>query len=403
MNDARFLLTLLICPQKKLSTDLMPLIAKALPLAPIHTMQGYPDRRQLADQLRTFAARLCFLEFHAGSNDGFQTLETLHALSPGLPVVALLSSNDPELVLKCLRQGTTDFLIAPVTSEQVDACLARVMRQIQSVNSQDVKPGRIVAVTAAKAAAGATTVAVNLAWQCKKRLGKTLLADLDPLAGTISFLLKLKSSYSFLDVIQRYDHLDADLWTTMVNNCQGVDVLLAPETLVDSSELTSATPVLEYARTHYEALVLDLSTTPGDWTLSAARACDDLLVVATNELPSLHSAQRILGWYKAMGVEPEKIKLVINRYTKGVGLELERIPEALGGHEVFAVIPSDPESVGKSLMEAKPVPPGTAFGKAMAKLAGELLPDEAAAPAAKTPKRQATGLGGLISSMFSKA
>ena len=48
----------------------------------------------------------------------------------------------------------------------------------------------------AKGAAGATTIACNLAYQCK-RLGasKILLADLDPLTGTVSFVLKLKSTY----------------------------------------------------------------------------------------------------------------------------------------------------------------------------------------------------------------
>ena len=50
----------------------------------------------------------------------------------------------------------------------------------------------------AKGACGATTIACNLAFQWK-RLGakKILLADLDPLTGTLSFLLKIKSIYSF--------------------------------------------------------------------------------------------------------------------------------------------------------------------------------------------------------------
>ena len=41
---------------------------------------------------------------------------------------------------------------------------------------------------------------------------QVLLADLDPLTGTLSFLLKIKSIYSFLDALQRAHELDADLW-----------------------------------------------------------------------------------------------------------------------------------------------------------------------------------------------
>src|SRR5260370_887867 len=89
------------------------------------------------------------------------------------------------------------------------------------------EPAKVVAVMPAKGACGATTVACNLAFQWKKLSGqRVLLADLDPLAGTLSFLLKIKSTYSFLDVLQRAHELDADLWNHMVVPVQGVDVLL---------------------------------------------------------------------------------------------------------------------------------------------------------------------------------
>ncbi len=60
-------------------------------------------------------------------------------------------------------------------------------------------------------------MACNLAFQWKRHGAKRiLLADLDMLAGTMSFLLKIKSTYSFLDVSQRAHELDADLWNAMV-------------------------------------------------------------------------------------------------------------------------------------------------------------------------------------------
>ena len=104
----------------------------------------------------------------------------------------------------------------------------------------------------AKGGAGATTIACNLAYQCK-RLGaeRILLADMDPLTGTVSFLLKLKSTYSFMDVLNREDSLEADLWKQMTTAVQGVDVLLAPESLVDpNAELSTAAPIVEFAQDH---------------------------------------------------------------------------------------------------------------------------------------------------------
>ena len=85
-------------------------------------------------------------------------------------------------------------------------------------------------VMPAKGACGASTIACNLAFQWKRHGAKrVLLADLDPLTGTMSFLLKIKSIYSFVDVLMRGGELDHDLWNSMVTHVQGIDVLLAPE------------------------------------------------------------------------------------------------------------------------------------------------------------------------------
>ena len=46
----------------------------------------------------------------------------------GVQVLALLSGNDPDLILRCLRAGAIDFLIQPFTAEQFEAALAKVAR-----------------------------------------------------------------------------------------------------------------------------------------------------------------------------------------------------------------------------------------------------------------------------------
>src|ERR1043166_9442784 len=157
---------------------------------------------------------------------------------------------------------------------------------------------KIYAAMPAKGACGATTIACNLAFQWK-RLGakKILLADLDPLTGTLSFLLKIKSIYSFLDTLQRAHELDDDLWNAMVTPVQGVDVLLAPEIMVEATQdLRDPTPILDYARHIYDVIVLDTSTVYGDWNLNQARQANELLLVTTNELPALQAAQRALSY-----------------------------------------------------------------------------------------------------------
>ena len=75
---------------------------------------------------------------------------------------------------------------------------------------------------------------------------------------------------------------------------------------------------------------------------------NELLLVTTNELPALQAAQRALSYLDTNRVGRWKIRLVVNRYLRDVGLSREVIGTALHA-EVFETLPSDYEAVQKSL------------------------------------------------------
>ena len=152
----------------------------------------------------------------------------------------------------------------------------------------------------------------------------------------------------------------------------GVDVLLAPEMMPDNpQEPKDPTPILDFARHFYDVIILDAASVYGDWNLTQARQANELLLVTTNELPSLQAAQRALSYLDANRIGRWKIRLLVNRYHRDVGLNREVIGTALHT-EVFESVPSDYEAVQKSLMEGKPVPSATPFGKSLAQLAEKL-------------------------------
>jgi pilus assembly protein CpaE len=361
-----------ISPNSRMVRELAPLLESHLVGSSINFVSSYPSPRDIAGTLGGTSPQLVFLDLASDPERALQLLAEMVRLGSPVQVLALLPGNDPDLMLRCLRSGAADFLLEPFTAEQLETVLAKIAR-MQPAAEAGSDTARIIAVMPAKGASGATTIACNLAFYWK-RMGanRVLLADLDPLTGTLSFLLKIKSVFSFLDALQRAHELDADLWRAMVTTVNGVDVLLAPELITENPpELNDPSPILEYARHAYDVIILDAGNVYGDWNLNQARAAQEVLLITTNELPSLQAAQRALSYMDANRVGRWKIRLLVNRYQREVGLSREVIGTALHT-EVFDAIPSDYESVQKALMEGKPVPANSAFGKSLTQVVERL-------------------------------
>ncbi len=361
------------------------------------TLDDYPPRGTLADIAVANRVNVCFVDVGTDLDRAAVLMADAAGLNPSVPVVAVHSGNDPGLILRSLRLGASEFLFQPFEMAQMREALERLARLRREGHSQVPSAGRVYCVMPGKGACGASTLAVNLAFQARRiRAGRVLLADMDALTGMVSFLLKLKSSYSFADALLHAAEMDADLWKGLISNCQGFDVLLSPENPADAAgDGHDATPLIEYTRELYETVILDCPGPFGDWNLSVARSCDELLMVTTNELPALHCTRRSIAYLDQNGVDRMKIRLTVNRFSPGAGLGREAIETALHA-EVFHLLPCDDAAVQKALMEGRPVRAGTGLGKAIAAMADRLAGREA------KPKKSSL-LGGLFSLFESSA
>jgi pilus assembly protein CpaE len=383
---------LFICPNQKIIRDLSPLLTRYLPAFSAHELHTYPNRHEMTEVLASQHTSICFLEVGEFPERALAIIPELLRVDPKLPIVVVLPTNDPELVLRCLRQGASDFLLQPFTAEQVEGALQKISR-LHPGRSR--APGKVYCIMPAKGGCGASTIASNVAYQLK-RLGdkRILLADLDALAGTLSFLLKIKSNYSFMDVLARSGEIDQDLWKAVVTSRQGVDVLLSPEVMTDGvSELKDASAIIEYARGVYDLVVLDSGSVYGDWNLSQAQLADEILLVTTNELTSLQAVQRALSYLDANSVPRFKVRLIVNRYDRHVGLSRDVIGTALHT-DIYHLMPTDYEAIQKSLMEGKPLPATSNFGKSIIGLVDRIA-------GSVEPHKKNTSLSGLLS-LFSR-
>lgn len=385
---------LLISPSRGMRTELLPLLAQNLPLVPVYELETYPTRSMLADVVRERSANLCFLDVVSDPERGLALIADTLDIDPNMQVVVLMAGKEVDL-LRYLRAGAAEFLLSPFSADQIQAVIGRLAKvNPQGIGGED--QARVACVVPAKGACGASTIACNLAYHWKRTgCKRVLLADLDPLTGTQGFLLKIKSSYSFVDAVSQNVTLDADVWRALVTTVNGVDVLLSPENPVNAIHgARDATALVEFARQTYDAVVLDTHGAYDEWSLSLARLSDDLVLVATNELPALQAAQRVLAYYDHNRVDRSRVRLVINRYNREVGLSREMIETALQS-EIYHLMPSDYEAVQKALIEGKLIPAGSAFGKSLGALASRLRGGNGVSSSPEAERSE--GIGGLFS------
>ncbi len=384
---------LFICPDRSLFQQVTVFLSELTPSAPLVDLKTYPNKRALAETFQGQAPTLCFLDVGSDRDKALGVLQDFVGAHPNVPVIALNALSDPHLILLCLRQGAKEFLSAPFSAEQLTAALERLAKFVVDSGAGTRRTGKVFCVVPGKGAAGASTLACGLAYNLSrlKQGQKVLLADLDPVTGTVSFQLKLRSQYSFIDILTNSSQLDESIWKAAVASFQGIDVLLSPENPVDGfSGSHEVATLINFARERYNWIVLDTRGPYGDWGLTIARCSDEILLVTTNELPMLHAAQRAIAHLDRSGIDRSKIRLLVNRHNAEAGLGREAIEMAL--HlDVYEVLPNDFDSVQKALLEGKPVAASSSLGKGVAALASRLTGS----------KQQATGRKSLFSGFFS--
>ena len=109
----------------------------------------------------------------------------------------------------------------------------------------------------------------------------------------------------------------------------------------------------------------------------------------------MQAAQRALSYLDSNRIGRWKVRLLVNRYQRDVGLNKDVIGTALHT-EVFESLPSDYEGVQKALMEGKMVPSATPLGKSFQQLADRL------SGRTDSAKKTSGGLGALLG-IFSKS
>jgi pilus assembly protein CpaE len=265
-------------------------------------------------------------------------------LRPAIRLIACSAAYPPghALLLDAMRSGVQDFIAKPVTSEALRDVVARFYEEGRPTETRSAE--KLIVLMGSKGGVGTTTVAVNLGVQlCTFAKKRVVLLDFARPLGNVHLLLDLHPRFGIRDAVDSLDRLDTHFFGGLLTKHKTkLEILggaLQPEEW-QNIPLAPVQRVVNVAQTGFDTVLMDIGTQfSSDWSpvLQKARM---ILIVAEANIPSLWTLERRLAALSGFGVEPDRIRVVINRWHKGDEEALKSIEKNIK-RPVFACLPND--------------------------------------------------------------
>lgn len=246
-------------------------------------------------------------------------------------VVGLHPSPTVDILVAALRAGVNEFLQLPI-QEHLRAFMSRLQSGFRRQGQ-----GKLVGFISGKGGSGLTTLACHTAVEVARRAvdqrKRALLMDFDLNAGLARFMLKSENAYSVCDAINNLAKLDIEYWRRLVcSSHPGLDVLSAPDPWDARSRIQREhiEHVLAFVRAHYDWAILDLGKGFGQVADAALQEINELYVITTPEIGSLHTTRKLINSLEKAGIARDRIKLVLNRAPRAATSVVDDIESAFG-------------------------------------------------------------------------
>ena len=329
----------------------------------------------LADTARLRPSAVIIVCDGETTENTFTLIKKLIAARPATAIITSAREASPALIIGSMRAGAREFLQLPIDPDEFKTVLERTAEFCVSSDDTTNKQGRTVAVFSGKGGAGASFFATNLAAAMRQN---TLLMDLNLQAGDVASFLGKDTKYSVVDFVRNLGRLDSSLIGTLISPYSDrLSLLAAPSEPHEAEEIRpeDLTEMLHLVTQRYEYVVMDLPHAFDPITVAALDLADDILVLLTLDIPGIRSAKRALKVFDRLNYPREKIHVVVNRWSKNIDVELQKVQSHLG-ERFIGFVPNDYRKVmdsinlGRPLVESDPSSKITTEIKRIAALVG---------------------------------
>jgi pilus assembly protein CpaE len=264
-------------------------------------------------------------------------------------VILIAEDVTPPTLHALMRQSSGEFVPYPLPENELAQAIERVRAgPVQAVptgatpqlrNGED-KNGAVLAVHGLAGGVGATTLAVNLAWElatAQKEDNPTVcILDFDMQFGSVSTFLDLARREIVYEMLSETETMDADIFgQALLTFDEKIQVLTAPTDMLplDLISPEDIARVIAEARAHFDYVIIDMPSTLVLWTETVLSEAH--VYFCPMEL-DMRCAQNTLRFKRALQSEElpvEKLRYVLNRAPKFTDLSgksrVKRLAESL--------------------------------------------------------------------------
>jgi pilus assembly protein CpaE len=304
--------------------------------------------------------------------DGITATEMIRQKRQHIQVIILSVQNDQNYMRRAMLAGARDFLTKPPMGDELISAVRRAgdmaraerakgaqQQQLVAAVASSGGPammssltpavkGKIVTVYSPKGGTGCTTVAVNLALALNSEDTRTALVDANLQFGDVAVFVNVQGKNTMLELAPRVDELDPETVEEIMvrHEASGLRILAAPQRpeMAEQISTDQFVKIVQFMQRMYAYVVIDTSPILTDLILSVFDASDVIVLVTTQEIPSIKSSRLVLDLFQTMGLGKEKLLFILNRYDKRIAITPERISENLK-HEISTSIPLDEKIV----------------------------------------------------------
>ncbi|GMG82937.1 AAA family ATPase [Paralimibaculum aggregatum] len=295
------------------------------------------------------------------SADMPQAIEGIAALirkarDAGLLVLLIVGEISSRSMHMLLKEGVADFAPYPEPEGALTEAIERLRFVRASGNQSGVglttsalqRRGKVLTVYGVAGGVGASTIAVNLAWELatlvRKQGRKVALLDFNFQYGSVATFLDVPRREAVYELVSEASSFDQTGLAQALSTYQDkLWVLTAPR---DALPLDIVTPtdvkaIINLAREAFDYVIIDMPQALMNWSEPVYTISDDFFAVMEIDMRSAQNMFRFLRTLKAESMDLAKLVFVLNRSPGMTDLtgkaRVKRVAESLGitlGHQI---------------------------------------------------------------------